>query len=79
MVCNGRFTEKIDLEYTIEAELFTGRQVSRVTFKGAEKDTTHIIERSIRLFEQTNPQYKCKDHDVYIKVNYLSYFHDRLG
>jgi integrin alpha 7 len=63
----NRFTDKLDLNYKIEAELFTGRQVSRITFKQADKDTPHMIEKSIKLFEQDNPQYKCRDHDVYIK------------
>lgn len=67
----SRFRDKIELNYTLEAEKFTGAVISRVAFKVPGKDDTEktdVIERTMRLNEQSKPDFKCREHIVYILV-----------
>ena len=64
-----RFTGKIDVEYRIEAE--PGKIKPRATFKGALPGQTHVIEKSMKLHEQSSQQFKCREHPVYIDVSLL--------
>ena len=65
----GRFTEELNIEYRLEAEVFAGRLRSRVSIKGADKPNDHVIERRLTLNDQFATQEKCKAHIVYVKVS----------
>ncbi len=62
-----RFTSKIDVDYKIEAE--AGKIKPRASFKGSTPGQQHVIERSMRLHEQSSNQFKCREHLVYIDVS----------
>ena len=66
--CPLRFSSKLDLHYKLEAE--KGKQISRVFLKGAEDDSKNMIERTVKLFEQSTGEYKCKSHLVHIVVSW---------
>lgn len=55
------------LNYTIEAETFTGnRKFSRVWF-GRDPNKPHIIHRKIEIVNIT--KFYCDQHTVYLKEN----------
>ena len=64
-----RFTDRLNISYTVEAERFTGKAYSRATFNENRGENPHIIEKEITLNEQTNNNYKCRYHDVNILVS----------
>ena len=66
---NCRFVEKIFLNYTIEAEKFSGAVISRVFFKGSPAEENYVLHKSIQLKEQSKPEFSCKEHLVYIIVS----------
>ncbi|KAI0240277.1 Integrin alpha-PS1 [Lamellibrachia satsuma] len=70
-----RFTSKLDLTYILEAEKFTGKRLSRVIIKGADRQKSHKIERTITLNEQSNSLPRCKDHLIYIIKNNKDFLH----
>ena len=67
-----RFTGRPSIDYKIEAEKFTGQRISRVYFKESNDKgpgENHILEKTMRLYDQTNPNFKCEEHLVYINVS----------
>ncbi len=65
---HSRFTGKIDITYKIEAQTYS-KVKARAIFKGSLPNQPHIIEREMKLHEQTNTQFKCREHLVYIDVS----------
>ena len=61
----------------MEAELFTGKLLSRVFFKDVDNQQSHVIEQDQDLKEQesANPL-TCIDHLVYIIVSKSGGSHD---
>lgn len=69
-----RFDDKVDLEYILEAEKFTGAVISRVFFKGTGgMDEGHTIQKTVRLHEQSKGILKCKEHVVYVTKSTKDY------
>ena len=59
----------LDLTYILEAEKFTGKKLSRVSMKGADRKTSHMIERTIKMNKQSSDSPRCIDHLIYIIVS----------
>ena len=62
-----RFTGKIDIEYQLEAE--PEKKKPRASFKGSRPGQPHVIEKSMKLHEQSSSEFKCREHLVYIDVS----------
>ena len=46
--------------------------------KGAEVDSNHMIERSVKLYEQNTGEFKCRNHLVYIIVSAASEYYTAI-
>ena len=62
-----RFTGKIDIDYKLEIE--PEKIKPRASFKGSLPGQPHIIEKSMKLHEQSSSDFKCREHQVYIDVS----------
>ena len=62
------FDTELSLSYTLEAEKFTGKVLSRVWFKGADRSAAEI-EHSVAVRPQDDGGRTCVEHMVYIIVS----------
>ncbi|ELU18032.1 hypothetical protein CAPTEDRAFT_222780 [Capitella teleta] len=64
-----RFTDRLTIEYKLEAERFTGLKRSRVFFEGKSQTEGYVLEKQIKLNAQSDPLFKCRQHTVYLNRN----------
>lgn len=63
------FVDPVRLQLTLEAELFTGRQVSRVRFARPAGGREHVGRTSLDIQDQFTGVFSCTNFHLYLSVS----------